>query len=95
MAQVMGGALASYVTSSTLAGSNIAASYGFKVSASGTGAKAYNVGSDGTAIGLKNNTSYTVLQLLQQANLEMQLGTFNANAFNDVFDGINSKGDIN
>ena len=94
-AQVMGGALASYVTSSTLAGSNIAASYGFNVSASGTGAKTYNVGSDGTAIGLTNNTSYTVLQLLQQANLETKLGTFNANTFNNIFDDINSKGDIN
>ena len=95
MAQVMGGALACYVTNSTLAGSSIAAGYGFNVSASGTCAKTYNVGSNGTAIGLANNTSYTILQLLQQANLETQLGTFNANAFNTIFDGINSKGDIN
>ena len=93
-AQVLAGALASYVTNSTLAGSNIAAGYGFNVSASGTGAKTYNVGSNGTAIGLMNDTAYTVLQLLQQANLEMKLGTFDANAFNTIFDGINSSGDI-
>ena len=41
-----------------------------------------------------NNTSYTVLQLLQQANLDVANGTFNANAFNDIFNGINTTGDI-
>ncbi len=92
-AQVLAGALASYVTSSTLAGNN-AANYGFNVSTLGTGAKTFNVGAYGTAIGLSNNTSYTVLQLLQQANLRKCAGTFDANAFNSIFDGINQKGDI-
>ena len=92
-AQVLAGALACYVTSSTLAGNN-AASYGFNVSPLGTGAKTFNVGAYGTAIGLANNTSYTVLQLLQQANLRKCAGTFDANAFNVIFDGINQKGDI-
>jgi hypothetical protein len=32
--------------------------------------------------------------LLQQANLQKKNGTFNANAFNVIFDGINSAGDI-
>ena len=89
----MAGALASYVTSSTLAGTT-AKSYGFNSSAGGTGAKGYNVGSDGSAIGLVNNTTYTVLQLLQQANADEANGTFNANAFNDIFNGINTTGDI-
>ena len=92
-AQVMAVALAVYVTDSDLAGSN-AASYGFNVSTTGTGAKSFNVGSNGTAMGLTNNTSYTVFALLQQANLRKQAGTFNANAFNTVFDGINQGGDI-
>ena len=92
-AQILAGALASYVTSSGLAG-NAAASYGFNVSVGGTGAKTYNVGAYGTAIGLQNNTLYTVLQLLQQANLQKKNGTFNANAFNVIFDGINQRGDI-
>ena len=92
-AQVLAGALAAYVTSSTLA-ANGAAKYGFNVSTAGTGARTYNVGSYGTAIGLQNNASYTVLQLLQQANLMKQKGTFNANAFNVIFDGINTLGDI-
>ncbi len=92
-AQVLGTALACYVTSSVLAGNN-AASYGFNVSPLGTGAKTYNVGAYGLAIGLANNTSYTVLQLLQQANLRKCQGTFDANAFNNIFDGINTTGDI-
>ena len=93
-AQIMAGALAAYVTNSTLAGGTYAAAYGFKVTTGGTGAKTYNVGSLGTAIGLANNTAYTVTQLLQQANLMKQNGTFNAATFNTIFDGINQKGDI-
>jgi hypothetical protein len=92
-AQILAGALASYVTSSTLAGTT-AKSYGFNSSPGGTGAKTYNVGSDGSALGLINNGTYTVLQLLMQANLTEANGTYNANALNDVFDGINSSGDI-
>jgi hypothetical protein len=93
-AQVMAGAIAAYVTNSTLAGGNYAAKYGFNISTGGTGAKTYNVGSLGTSIGLLNNTANTVSQLLQQANLMKQLGTFNAGSFNTIFDGINIKGDI-
>jgi hypothetical protein len=92
-AQILAGALASYVTSSTLAGTS-AIGYGFNSSPGGSGAKSYNVGSDGTAIGLVNNQSYTMLQLLQQANTDEANGTFNANAFNDIFSGINQSGDI-
>jgi len=92
-AQIMSGALASYVTNSTLAGTN-GVQYGFNSSTSGTGSKTYNVGTYGSAMGLVNNQSYTVLQLLQQANLTMANGTFNANAFNAVFNGINTTGDI-
>jgi hypothetical protein len=90
----MGGAIASYVTNSTLAGGNYAAKYGFNVSTGGTGAKTYNVGSLGASIGLLNNTSYNVSQLLNQANLMKQQGTFNSGSFNTIFDGINRKGDI-
>ena len=92
-AQILGAALAVYVTDSDLAGT-VAAGYGFNVSSSGTGAKTYNVGSLGTRIGLQNNTSYTIFFLLQQADLDKKNGTFNANAFNAIFDGINQNGDI-
>jgi hypothetical protein len=94
MAQVMGNAFAMYVTSSALSGANVSGGYGFTVSASGTGVKTYNVGSNGAAIGLANNTAYTVAQIMAQANLRMQQGTFNANAFNVICEDINSTGDI-
>jgi hypothetical protein len=91
--QMLGAALAVYVTNSTLAG-NTASGYGFNVSSNGTGMKVFNVGSNGKVIGLTNNASYSVMQLLQQANTDMYNGTFNANAFNSIFDGINQTGDI-
>ena len=93
-AQVMAGALADYATSSTLAGGSMAAGYGFNVSTAGTGAKTYNVGSNGTAIGLSNNTSYTVAQLLQAANAKCPWNATVFNALNIIFDGINTSGDI-
>ena len=93
-AQVMAGALAAYTTSSTLAGSSVAGGYGFNVSTTGTGAKTYNTGSNGTAIGLLNNTSYTVSQLLQAANAKCPWNSAAFNALNTIFDGINTSGDI-
>ena len=92
-AQIMAGALATYVTNSTLGGTN-GIQYGFHSTPGGTGAQTYNVGAYGTAIGLVNYQSYTVTQLLQQANLMLKNGTFNSNAFNAVFNGINTSGDI-
>jgi hypothetical protein len=90
----MGAAIAAYVTSSTLAGGNYAAAYGFTVTPSGIGTKLWNVGSSGTAMGLSNNTYYTVMQLLQQANLRKQQGLYDATAINVVFGGINATGHI-
>ncbi len=94
-AQIMAGALASYVTSSTLAGTT-ATSYGFNSSVSGTGGKVYNVGSNGSSIDLVNNTNYTVMQLLWQVNLEKRNGNYSAdaNTFNVIFSAINQTGDI-
>ncbi|HZM02375.1 MAG TPA: putative Ig domain-containing protein, partial [Candidatus Saccharimonadales bacterium] len=94
-AEMLATALASYTTISSFGGS-CGASYGFNSSATGTAEKTYNVGANGSAIGLSNNTSYTVYALLQQANNEKQNGTFNSDAttFNAIFDGINNAGDI-
>jgi hypothetical protein len=91
-AQILGAALAVYVTDSDLSGT-AGTKYGFNVSSSGTGAKLYNVGSNGSEIGLQDNQSYTVFALLKQADLQKGLGTFDANAFNSIFDGINQLGD--
>jgi len=91
-AHILATALSVYVTDSDLAGT-ATGKYGFNVSATGTAAKIYNVNTDGAAIGLANNTSHSVLALLQQANLQKQLGTFNAWTFNAVFTGIQEAGD--
>lgn len=93
-AQVFAGALAVYSTNTSLAGGKMAAKYGFNVSSSGTGAKNYNVGANGTTIGLKNNTSYTVAQLLNAANASCPFSPAAFNALNTIFDAINSSGDI-
>jgi hypothetical protein len=92
-AQMMAVALAVYVTDSDLAG-NAAKKYGFDVSSTGTGGKLYNVGNYGSEIGLTDNTSYTVMALLLQANAQAGAGTFDRNAFNNIFSDINQKGDI-
>jgi hypothetical protein len=93
-AQVMAGAIAAYVTTPALAGGTYSAPYGFNVSAAGTGGKLYNVGSNGAAIGLSNNTAYTVGQLLQQANARAPWDAAESGALNTIFSGINEKGDI-
>ena len=94
-AQIMAGALAAYVTSSTLAGT-AATAYGFNSSSAGTGGKTYNVGANGTAIGLTNSQSYAVMSLLQAVNQALQNGAYaaSANAFNVIFSAINQTGDI-
>lgn len=91
-AQILATALAVYVTDSDLAG-DIGTAFGFNVSADGLGAIKYNVGAYGSAIGLANDTEYTVFELLQQASLQKQAGTFNAGAFGFIFTEINNSGD--
>ena len=98
-AQVLAGAFACYFTSSNLGGGSASAQFGFNVTPGGTGSKTFNVGSLGTVIGLQNNTSYTVLQILQAANANANCsnGTFSSavfDALNTIFDGINQGGDI-
>ncbi len=93
-AQILAGALAAYVTDSTLAGGTCAAPYGFNISTTGTGAKTFNTGTNGTAIGLLNNTNYTIDQLLAAANAAVPLSPAAFNALNNIFDGINQGGDI-
>ncbi len=91
-AQILTTALAVYVTDSDLAG-DIGTAFGFNVSADGLGAIKYNVGAYGAAIGLLNDTQYTVFELLQQASLQKQAGTFNSGAFGFIFTDINNSGD--
>jgi protocatechuate 3,4-dioxygenase beta subunit len=66
--QVLATALAVYVTNSTLAG-NVAASYGFAVTQYGVGVATFNVGARGSAFGLPDHSTTTVLDLLLAVNL--------------------------
>jgi len=96
-AQVMSVALASYFTDTTLGGGAGPVKFGFNQSAGGTGAKMFNVGSFGTALGLSNNTSYPILQIVQAASA---LKCSNPSAplpktITDLFNAINTGGDIN
>jgi hypothetical protein len=96
-AEIMGTAWACYVTSSTLAGGAMAAGYGFNVSPGGIWGKLYNVGSNGAAIGLSNNESYTIWDCLLAANANCSGGVINPaalDALRVIFDGINTSGDI-
>jgi parallel beta-helix repeat protein len=71
-AAVLSSALSCYVTNSTWAGGNYATRYGFAVSAQGVGYDTVNVGSNGAAFGVANNSNITILQALdatdQQSN---------------------------
>jgi hypothetical protein len=92
-AQIFAGALAAYVTNSGLAGGNYAGPYGFNYAAGGTAGKTWNVGTSGSGIGLSNNTSYTLMQILQAAN-QAQSTSPDSNAANVIFSAINMGGDI-
>ncbi|MGO9913957.1 MAG: hypothetical protein ACLQIB_04485, partial [Isosphaeraceae bacterium] len=96
IAQVMATALAAYVTDSSLAGT-VATSYGFTVSTYGTGVSTYNVGSNGSALGLSNNTAYSLVTLLAAIDSETSNGVINSSASsaaNTVFTAINKAGGI-
>ena len=66
-AQFMAVALATYFTSSDLAG-DVAADYGFNVTDTGIGTKVVNLGANGAAFGTADNTDLTVMQLLAATN---------------------------
>ena len=104
-AQVLAVALATYSTATSLSGTNtVAAAKGFNVSLNGTGTHTYNVGSNGSAFGVANNTVLMVFQLLAYTNSRSTAGVLYAkdgvNAAtnivkaNTVYDGINNQGDI-
>ncbi len=97
-AQVLGLAFATYVTDSDLAG-NVAASFGFRVSAAGTGAATVNVGKYGEVVGVADNSTVTVMQVLNAINAGSSGGVvFGSNhslriAANELVSMINEGGD--
>jgi hypothetical protein len=66
-AQVLATALAVYVTNETLAGTT-AAAFGFQVTANGVGYATFNVGDNGAAFGVANNTEMTIMDILLATN---------------------------
>ncbi len=96
LSEVVATALAAYVTDSSLAGT-AATSYGFTVTTYGTGVDNYNVGSNGSALGLSNNTVYSIVTLLAAIDSESSNGSINSSASsaaNTVFTAINKAGGI-
>ncbi|MEZ6049891.1 MAG: SdrD B-like domain-containing protein [Planctomycetaceae bacterium] len=67
-AQFMATALATFFTSSDLSGGNVAAGYGFNVTETGIGTKVLNVGTNGAAFGVVDNTNMTIMSLLLATN---------------------------
>jgi hypothetical protein len=80
-AQVLATALSVYATNATLDATKVAAPYGFTVSGPGLGTTAANVGSDGDAFGVANNTTMTVTDLLVATDAQAVNGVlYNGNA---------------
>jgi hypothetical protein len=100
-AQVLSVALAVYVTSTNLSGTNtLAGHYGFNVSTNGVGSHSFNIGLDGAAFGVANNTTLTLLQMLVYTNSVSLAGvlyggnTTLTNEANDAYSAVNQIGDI-
>jgi hypothetical protein len=99
-AQVLATALNVYATNATLDSTGVAAQYGFTVSGDGLGEAAVNVGTDGDAFGVANNTTLTVMDLLLDTDAQAVNGVlYGGNATrrshaNDVYGAINQAGGI-
>ena len=108
-AQTMAVALSVYVTNETLAGT-IAENFGFLVTANGVGVSTFNVGSNGDAFNVEDDSDLTILDLLLATNSFSMSGvlydldgdsdavddieTLLRSMANDVFSAINEQGDI-
>jgi len=107
-AQVMATAFAVYVTNQTLAGTT-AASFGFLVTETGIGSSTINIGENGAAFDVADNTELTVLDILLKTDEKTSDGLlFDLNdddtiddfeltlrvMANAVYTGINEQGDI-
>ncbi len=99
-AQVLATALSVYATNATLDNTDVAANYGFIVSGNGLGTATVNVGSNGAAFGVADNSVLTVMDLLKATDAQAVSGLlYNGNAIlrkeaNNVYSAINEEGDI-
>jgi hypothetical protein len=98
--QVLATALAVYVTDGTLDNTGVGTQYGFTVGGNGVATATFNVGSNGAAFGVANNTTMTVMDLLLAADAQAVNGVlYNGNATkrtmaNNVFSAINQAGGL-
>jgi hypothetical protein len=99
-AQVLATALSVYVTNATLDSTQAAAKYGFTVSGYGVGTTTFNVGSNGDAFGVSNNTTMTVMDLLLATDSQAVDGllyngnTTLRNEANNLYSALNQAGGI-
>ncbi len=97
-AQVLATALSVYATNTTLDSTGVAAQYGFTVSGYGAGTATVNVGGNGAAFGVADNTVLTVMDVLLAADAQAVNGvlynrdTVKRNKANNVFSAINQAG---
>jgi probable HAF family extracellular repeat protein len=99
-AQVLATALSVYVTDGTLDSTGVGTQYGFIVGGNGVATATFNVGANGDAFGVANNTVMTVLDFLLAADAQAVNGvlyngsTAKRNMANNVFSAINQAGGI-
>jgi hypothetical protein len=99
-AQVLATALSVYATNTTLDSTQVAAQYGFTVSGNGAGTATVNVGSNGDAFGVANNTTMTLMDLLLATDAQAVNGllyngnTTRRNEANTVYSAVNQAGGI-
>ncbi len=93
--QVLSAALSCYATSINLTCTNIHnVDYHFTTSLPGSGMDTYSVGNNGSAFGLANNTTTTVMQLLMNLNACTSAGASVSAGAGQCFSGINNTGNV-
>ena len=70
-------ALGIYADTASLGGNSTAQGFGFSITSAGGSAATYNVGSNGSAFGVPNNTSLSVYKVLQVLNTNFSPSTGN------------------
>jgi streptogramin lyase len=99
-AQVLATALSVFATNATLDSTAVATQYGFIVSGDGVGTASVNVGSNGDAFGVANNTTMTVMDLLLATDNQAMNGILyggsvaKRNDANNVYSAVNQAGNI-
>jgi hypothetical protein len=99
-AQVLATALSVYATNATLDGTRAAAKYGFTVSGYGLGTATFNVGGNGDAFGVADDTTMTVMDLLLATDAQAVNGVLyggnqhRRDLANAAFSALNQAGGI-